>query len=703
VDSINAKAVTINLHASVDDIQKNNEQTRSLDKIVTPFSIAVNSLSLVSFNFSFDGIDVSANDISAQANWQQNTVTIDYFEVSNASLLLPQEQSVEKATKTDDSRLFEISPIEFSTPLNWQVLRLSVNKFDLAQGAELYTIQNVYGVAEQQASLINISQFNAQYTHYTSELSATLDLDQTNPISLNVSLRDDDNTLSIKANGDLNKLKIDAALHGENNAKLKAQIALIQPNLPFELALSSPLIKYIQQEQSISLSESQINLTGDLNQYNYRIISKITYEDFPEVKLTGTGQGDQFQTTLQELVAETEKSKLAVAGNISWQENINANLSIISDTFAIDEFVPEITSNLAINAKTVINANEQGWQVNLPSFEIAGKINNVPVELSTEFDLDDKFHFNIKKLDLHSGANQLAITGQLTDVWSVDGELSLTEPSSLDPHLSGQGNGIFSIKGDALKPSVNWLINLSNLAYKEIKLAQFSSQGQVDMAQNYLGNITINGSELNYQEQAIEQLEINVKGDLSKHLASLRVKSNIVNLQSKLTAGLDLTRYQVELEDLTLSHSEFNLANDRVINASFDRSSKATTVSSHCWKGRYSELCFADTRISPTEGELNLRLNELDLSGLGAFLPDTIITTGLITGDFNAKWQDSKVKTVSAELQSDAINVDIKESFVETHLPIDSVKISLNGDHDNLKFDTKIASSVLGELSSNSN
>ena len=296
-------------------------------------------------------------------------------------------------------------------------------------------------------------------------------------------------------------------------------------------------------------------------------------------------------------------------------------------------------------------------------------MNNAPIDGELALSLDNRLSAEIAKFYVKSGDNHLSLTGSLNDVWDVEGDIKLVDPQSIDGRLKGSGLGQFAVKGKASAPKINWDLDLQNLGFKDTTIATFSSQGSIDIAQQYLGAINLNAIDISVQDIEIDTFKLTAKGDIKDHQALVKVNSSQLDVNADFNGGLsEPSQYLLSLDKVQLSNELVALTNVDEINLNYGFDKQAAVVSAHCWKGKNTQFCVDESVFSQNKGEFGLVVSRFDLSVLSLFLPETISPSGHLVGKLIAKWQDGAITQIDSNVSSQEVNFVIDESFIKTNI-----------------------------------
>lgn len=682
-----------------DTKQPANTDETELSKIYLPLSIAVNTFSVKQITFSQGQLNASISDVFTRLKLRENELNIAKITAGKIDIGLAQaEQNTASVSSAKTITLPEISPIYFATPLNWQIGELAISQFKLQQGDTSQLIKNIYLQAGQHNSDITIAKLSLAYQDLRAKLEGRVSLSGNNPVKVALQVNNKEHQIETTISGDLAKLRLKSELTGLYHAKLDASASLLEKQLPFNLSIESDALSISEQAQQITVQNSIIKADGNLSAFRYQLKTNATLSGLPKMMIESDGEGSLSEIDIDRFLIKTAKSNLALTGNLSWQQGIEASLFLLSDKISVEEFEPTVASDIALKGAVDFISDGINWQLNVPQFSLAGYVNNAPIDANIVLVIDDKLHAEIEEFTISSVDNQLTLSGDINNNWNVSGNLNLVNPETIDSRLSGQGKADFNITGELKAPFVNWTMALNQLAFQEYRIDKIISSGTLDFAKNYLANISLEAAGISLDEQSISKIVLNTFGDLQKHDVKLQLHSETLNMTSIIEGGLNAERYRGQIKQLALKNDKIDLSNQQAIEFDYDLNTGLTNVSEHCWSGTNSAFCLEAITASAEKGNVDLALTHFDLSVLSLVLPNTISPSGEITGHLNARWQDAKLLSIDSELQSNDINFGVDESFINTNVPIEQLFFKVNVNESAIALDTTIKSSVLGNI-----
>ena len=694
-EALEAELVAVTIKTNSQAAQ--NANAGPLEVITLPLSISAKSIALQQFTFSQGDIHASINDFSSRFSLYDSDINVLKTAVQKVTITLPPQKD-EQPKPSEPLLLPEISPVTFVTPLNWQIDDLTIERVELNRGQLIEHFEHIKLKAQQQADQISISQLSLAHEELSASLQGNIVLSENNLISLLVNLETDQHQLSSELNGDFTELRLNSVLSGLYSAKLEFLTSLENKQLPFTLSMESEHLEIEKQAQKIIVDDIKIKAKGDLTSFKYQLNTALHNNQLPALQIESEGEGSFTELNIQHLLLSSPASNLSLTGTVDWQQGIDASFTLLSDKISIEEFEPSIASDVSLKAALQFVSNGQNWRINVPELAVAGQINNTPLDANVVLALDDKLHAEISEFTIASAQNVLNLSGKIDQQWHIKGDLNLVDPETIDRRLSGQGNADFTITGQVKTPLLDWSMALKRLSLKNYRIDEIVSNGNLDVAKNYLANISLEAAGINIDEQAINRIQLDVNGDLQAHSVKLNLISDTLNVSANSQGGLTQHQYKGQINQFAFKNDKINLSNQQAINFDYDVSQASATVDQHCWLGTNTSFCLDALSASTEQGHIALYLTHLDLSVLSLVMPKTISPHGELKGHFNAKWQQGQLLAIDSEFHSNTIHFDINESFIKTDVPIEQLFFKLQANEEAIALETDIQSSVLGNI-----
>ncbi len=306
---------------------------------------------------------------------------------------------------------------------------------------------------------------------------------------------------------------------------------------------------------------------------------------------------------------------------------------------------------------------------------------------------------NADNLVLSLGNNVLTMNGTQKNLTTT---ADIKDLSQLVP--SAQGiikGGVVLVNDSNALPTLYIDLTAKDIRTADIIVQRLSALGKVENLARSPSQLLIESENVIAMGRVMQSARLDFQGTQDKHHLSLTTKSANVVAKLAVDGGLDnaYSRYQGVLRDGLVQTSFGLLAQRQPAQFSYTVSDSGIKVAPHCWHtGRkisdnLGSLCLQKTlSYTPTSGNVDLVVQNLDTSVLSAVLPSDMVWRSILNGKVQALWQKGTNPTVNAVLYSDNGRVGITQDdtgYVE--MPYERVSVIAQTVSTGLKLRTDIA------------
>ena len=622
-----------------------------------------------------------------------------------------QNTAVEIA-KSKQPVIFEpIDDVLFNTPIDFILTELKLNRLEVQQEKQVHVINNISLAADFFDSQLNLNNLGLSYQDIQLSSQGIINLITNNPLDVNLDIKQIKNKellhgLTFKAQGDLAALNFDLQTIGQYPSTTNGKLNLKTKNYPFNLNTQIQDWQHFADDKNYKLNHLSLISGGSLKNYDIKLVSQQGVNAYPLIDLTLLGKGDLTQFTLEQLSLNTQKSAVSIQGDVTFKDNLLANISGELTKLNLQEFAANINTDLNGEFDLNFKQTKSNWLLSVNNFDLGGSFaldedNTVPFELNTQFNLDNQINANVDLISLISGSNTLSLSGEINNKWDLQGNLDINQPSDFLNELAGKGYGSLAITGERIKPEINWELGFSDLSYQQIKLQQARTQGFISVADNFKThiNLLINNGEL--EGKKLQTLDLNIKGDKSNHHANFKLNSDLLKSAFNITGGVNNKNvWHSVISDLYITDNVQVVRPKTKIDLQLDINNKAIQIKSHCWQSNESDLCIEQLTASEQQGDIKVDLTEFNLASIAHLLPEDLTATGSFTGGLNVNWQQGKLEKLDMNLASQVLEFALQQEEKHFVLPVKEIKINANSTSKKAYFNGFLNSDLFGSISS---
>ena len=706
IDNLSAKSIKLTLPPSAPSEEE--APTEPLEKITLPFNISLKNISVGEFALNHPSADVIVNNFKLSAKAEGSDFTIKSLTIPNVVVALkeqatPQKVQTKQIASAPITELPALPNIEFTSPLNIYVEQFDITKVTLNQGEQQHNIENIALQLSVEDANINVQSLSAKYEQWSLNTELDTQLAGNMPIKGHIIVKSDANSANLLLKGDLSNLNIDLDTTGQFPLSLSATANLKQKNYPF--SLNGKINQWLIDAQSNELKVRNVNLSaqGNVDDYQLSVTGNSQLGAYPAVDLNTQLNGSLTNATLKTLSIKANDSSANIQAKVDWQNGIKADFTGALSHLKAQYLTDAVTSDISGQFKGAFNTKADTWQLQMNNTKLTGLLNDIPLEFASNFKLDNTLKANIDSLYLSSGANKLALSGQVGNKWEVDGVVSLKSDEQANMPFIANGKADLKVRGERLTPSVDLALMLDNFIFNEIQVNKLSVKGQLDTATDWQTNLSINVDSALVADQQINNIKIDASGDKTDHQLTASVDAEQGAIELEVNGKLNNTIWDGELSNITLTDKKLSFSNAKKIAVMFDSQSGDFDVSAHCWQSNQSKLCIDTLSQTKALGQFNATLSNLSLEELKHLLPENIRTRGDIKGDFAVNWQSGALKTFRANLNSNELTAVLTSEEDKFKLPIETLNISAFSDSQVGKLEANLESSVLGKINTQIN
>ena len=726
IDELSLDKLVISVLPSHPDASSEPEEKTAADVAPSffrmPLWIELKRLDVSHFLLKTPAVDVTVGELQAAASWQEESVQLLSSHASGVDVhLLPNSGAVAsapvtfKATaaqlKSLSARPFDEKAIKnaietlptFFLPIRLDVQQFSVDSARYHQDGfdtGLFDISELAGKFAGEE--LNVASLRVSHGLGDLALNGRMQFHDYYPMEFILdgqsrlpwvegALKDRKASLHIK--GSLTDLHSELKLVGKEEVRLMARLNTLAIDLPFELegqwnGLQWPL----QGKAEYQLLGGKAKANGTLNKYRLQLDTRAKALDFPAgkvaISLDGSLQGIRFNP----LVISSGATELEIAGDLSWHKSLKWQGRVKGHSANIHEWTSAISGRLAGQVDTRFELKEKHWSLSLPVIDIKGQLNGYPLSMRGEVQGNDKLHWTFKKVQLHSGANQLSMDGSLSDRWALNGKLDAPELGIFYSSLSGDINSTFSLSGKASAPQIDWTIAAERLGFDSLRFRDVKSEGSLRLDKIWSGEGKLQVGRIRDSSLRLQDLSLKVSGDERKHQLILSFAGKPVAMQLQLQGALQKGRWQLAIDKNVISSpvGTWTLAQPLVVTSRAPW--REVSLERGCWHSEKAQLCLGAGVLGESSGELPLSLTDFATERLHPFLPERFVWNSLMAVTGKVGWLKG-IPRLELSVQTDA--GELKADEIVSRYDLFTIKIQLDEKSGNFLLD--FASSELGK------
>ncbi|TNH05352.1 translocation/assembly module TamB [Testudinibacter sp. TR-2022] len=746
IDDVSLQQVNVGIDTALlppsDESQPASSEMR---RITLPLGIEVNNVSLSEVNTQVDNMHVALNRFQTALSLNnQQGLTIQPTEIQQLLVTMSgdkTQQATHETTQAENS----------TAPIDWQALQQQLTKPLFAELQQVILPFDIHLLGlhgrdwhylEQRENGLNIAiptvdlladasgeQVQLQQLKINSDL---LDLNGQGSITLA-----QDFPLNVQIDADIYpllqnevlllpqsavKLRLDGALkqttvlqletQGAADLQLDGQFQLNQANNPFQIHLTSPLLRYpfTDAEQTtgapppqVRLQNLDLQLHGDLAQYHIALSGQADGQDIPPANLQLNAQGTIADLQIQQLLVEAFKGKLDLQGNLAWRNGVTWQSAVKLDGIDTRDYLPEWKALLNGGLQTQGAVNGEQWQVQLSDVAINGRLNNQTLQLSGNLQSRNEQLLNADQLKLVYGNNTILLNGHIDQQSNLQADIDAPNLAGLLPQLSASLNGRINVQGSVQKPSADIDLISKNIDYQDFQLRNLSVKGKIDMDEIIAGALYLNLNSFQYGDIKLQQTKLIAEGNEKNHKLNLRTGGDPVSGTLNIYGSFDRASelWQGTLSQIRLNSPVGDWRNNQNLQLSFNAAKTEADISAHCWVNQQAQLCFPQPFKAGIQGDIPFELKQINLAMVNSFLEKNSQASGIVNGKGSVAWYSDKPFQLALALDSNELGFKQRIDYRTFQITLNNLNINSQIQDNNLTLKAQTDINRQGKLVTN--
>ncbi len=593
-----------------------------------------------------------------------------------------------------------ISDIYIDIPHVIDIDSFKINKLDMQQGHQEHGLRDVRLTAQFNKNNVEIEQFTGEYKNYLFESHGRAIFSRKNQLALTLKVNTLDTQselFSLNSEGSLDAMKLKASLYNEVQLNVTGQVNLNHVGYPANLIITSDGFEFNIDSETAQVENLDLTYDGALTQYSVKGHAQVSYRKMANVRVESE-IGGNLNAVQSRLKITSNSSQTDMSARVDWSDALQANFEVTRADITLDEFSESLRGKLLGQGKLSFAAKKSGWGLAVDNFNVTGHVNQVPVNANITLNLDDDWRSHIESFEIMSGANKLVLDGEVSDEWNLAGQLHITEQNELIDGFLGLGDGNITVTGKLKAPKFEWQIQFEELNYLDYRSNQVNFTGVVDTSQNFLTKVVLNSGHLTYANHEFGSVDLVLNGDLKNHTVEFNLLGDDRHYESALSGHYIASKWHGSFSKFNISHQTAALNIREPINIEADLQNQYLNVLPHCWQGKNSDFCVKKLRVAKEAGELELAIEQLNLSLLNLLDISNVQSSGTISGHLNADIQSNGIYTLNSELHGSDMTFTVATDQQDIILPIEEFSLGFVGDKSNIAINSVMNSSILGAI-----
>lgn len=706
LDNLSAQSIDLNIKSQAASTEQSTETEPNVEQVTQislPMKVVVKRVAINRFNLAHPSADVTVNKLNLSARGEASDLTVDTLTIADVAVMLHETKEQPKSAPLTE--LPALPAIDIRVPIDVELKQFQISKVAITPyGAEqAQLIENIELVASAKESDINLKKFAASYQQWQLHTNLTAELSGENTIEGAVSVKSTEHQANLSLSGPLADLKLSLVTQGTYPAQLKGAVNLKQTNYPFDLTGQIAKWQIATDTQQLQLSDFDLKAKGHADAYAVDLSLVTQLDALPAMTVKSKLQGSLTNAKLEQLSLNANDSKADINASVDWSNGVKSEFKGALSHLKAQYLTDALSSDLSGEFNGSFNLQAGEWKLALDNTQLNGSVNQIPVTLLSDFELDSSLHASFKKLEIKSGKNEIALSGQVDKVWRVDGKLRLDASDQDVLPMQGKGFADLSLRGERLEPTVDLSLVLNTLSYQDIQVDGLTLKGQFDYAANWQTDVSLVLDSASIAEHKINQIELDASGDKTDHHLTFLLDADQGKASFDVDGKFNKETWQGALSQILVTDNQVRFGTNKPVNIQVNTKTFDFNVGAHCWQSDNSKLCFETLQQTKQLGQLNAQLAALSIAEFKHFLPDNLKVTGDANGEFVANWNNGALKTIRANIKTQQLEASLIDGANVYKLPVEVLEVSAMSDAQVGKLNATLDSSVLGKVTSELN
>ena len=685
--------------------------------ITMPIPIELHGFEVADLAFEADDVGIRLGYAAGEATWTADRLTVEPLVLRTLTVTLPKSTSESATTDTEavttdkpTDVLHTQQTVSFDPALLRQTLRDIFGRpliqtlpdvslpFHLAvkgiegtdwrlEGTTPVTINQVTLSGVMAASDLQLDTFDVVMPEGVFSLTGTAALARTWPMDLRAKARlqatplvGETAELTLVGNV-LGKLTLAARTEGPVPAHALIATELATPGLPLSVSVLSkgfnvPLATPAKTPVT-RMSDINLRFQGSAQHWTLRGGLKSDTPATPPAILNLDAHGTLEEVELRKLTAKTADGIGTLTAKADWRDVLNIKGDLTLDDLGLHHFLPELPAVVSGGASLSAHVTPKGWSVEVPIFDIKGKVNQAELLIHGAVTAQDPMKIYAPNIKVTLGDNHLDGL-VMVDGHHLKADVKVHAPNLVNtlPGLTGRAEGFVKIGGTLAEPIVDADLTASNLQYDETGLAALILKGRINAKPSgeVGGDLLLHASDAKIPGLDVHDLAARLNGTDRHHKLEVTLTGEPVAGALTLAGGFN-AKTQVWtgiLEKGRINSPIGNWSQNNVAKLVINLPQKEAVLDPHCWSAKTNEVCLAEPLVAAEKGAGALALKRFDLDVLKPFLPDATRVSGTVTADARARWDlpSGKMPVINARVNGEGVTVTqtMNDKAVPIHL-----------------------------------
>lgn len=618
------------------------------------YRIQLTDLQLQRAKLDFQGEQIELRQLQLAASFTPDGLTISPLRLQD--LLIVLAAAAEPAPAASATEPVSLPEVVLPFPLRLEGLQLQHGRLERA--GDSFVVDQLQLSARGQGSEIDLQQLAFAIPQVALQARGKIVLHNSYPLDLQIEASRltlppfSQLTADLHASGSLADLNFALKTVGQLSSQATGTVNLLDPQLPYQAQVAWQQFAWpLEQPQYFSESGSA-DLWGSRAAYQFELTAQVSGNQLPVLKVQAKGEGDDRQLSFSPLTIDVYQGQIAAIGTLAFADGLNWQGTLTGTDLNPAELRAELSGKLSGSLFSDFTWQDDRWSLRLQDIQLAGVLAEQRFRLQGQVSGNQRGEWQIAALELLSGENRLLLNGQIGEQADLQGTLEVVDLQQSIPSAAGRLSGKFTLSGRKDSPQLDFSLAGEQLAYANQRIAKLKADGQVQISSDPHGKISLHLEDGLYQGTQIEQLDLQLAGDLLDHKLSLELYGEQLSLQSSVQGQLVDQLWSGTLQNSWAQTPLGRWEQDGSVPLLYAVEQRQLEVSRHCWHSDAASLCLSEAASVGVAGDLNLRLDNFAGYRLTDLLTNGVEWQGLLTATAAVHWAPEQLPRVNVALSA---------------------------------------------------
>ena len=469
-----------------------------------------------------------------------------------------------------------------------------------------------------------------------------------------------DGTLEASGRGDSNALMLDSFILSLVQGVLTGEFSISRND--DDIVISSDanwnnLLIPINPELSVYLTQGNLRLAGELDDYNLSLDTEISSNNSGPFQLSLIATGDQDSIRINPLTLRLDGGVVDGSATMLWTDRLTANMELAGANIDSEKILAGWPGDLDFN--TILSASkfEGDYEVNIDSLDVTGQLREYPLALQIQSVIRND-NIEVINASLSSGTSSILIDGN----WGTDKDLNWTinapDLSNLHEKMQGQLNATGHFTGSLELPRVTGNLHSSGLRSPWFDVDTVQSSFIVNQSSANALDVQLELTNLVREDVVVDTLSLSASGSLKEHRYDLQIASSLADLNLRGEGSYNELIWRGRTDELVIQREDENwMMGDPF---SLDVGYSHVSVGHFCLDNTVTTVCAAGSWNKAGDRDAMFMLSDVPFDVLSRYLPADISTSGFASVEINANQTRSGALEANGEILSNTGRISFK-------------------------------------------